>query len=177
MSAQLDFLQQRQPGPAKPFGLPDIPFLLLDCQLRLQNSRVLRPTDGHDLGQHLRRVLVGAVELPHPTPIPGRETGDVGRYVVQILRRRNSGAFLRPAADQPANFTAQFHLRKDLLPSACPAPRTGRCDLWVNVHPTSSLPAQMCLFSFLPRFKSLNLSQFKGLNPIFCLFSSVLTIF
>ena len=52
------------------------------------------------------------VKFPHPTQVPRGEARDIRVRIVQILRRSDSGAFLRPAADQPANLTVQFHLRQ-----------------------------------------------------------------
>ena len=86
----------------RPAELPsrlDIPCPLLGGKLRLQNDHVLRPADAHGLGQHLRRALIGAVELPHPAQIPGREAGSARVCNQQILRRGDSGSLLRPAAD------------------------------------------------------------------------------
>ena len=97
----------------RPAELPsrfDVPCLFLGSQLRLQNDHVLCPADGHGLSQHLRCALIGAVELPHPAQVPGGEAGGVRVSSAQILRSSDSGAFLRPAADQPANLTVQFHL-------------------------------------------------------------------
>ena len=99
----------------RPAELPsrfDVPCPLLGSQLRLQNDHVLCPADGHGISQHLRHTLIGAVKLPHPAQVPRGEAGDVRVRTAQILRRSDSGAFLRPAADQPANLTVQFYLRQ-----------------------------------------------------------------
>ena len=97
----------------RPAELPsrfDVPCLFLGSQLRLHNDHVLCPADGHGLTQHFRCALIGAVELPHPAQVSGGEAGGVRVYGAQILRSSDSGAFLRPAADQPANPAIQFHL-------------------------------------------------------------------
>ena len=99
----------------RPAELPnrfDIPCPLLGGQLRLQDNHILSPADGHGLSQHLWYTLIGAIELPHPAQVPGGEAGGVRVCAAQILRRCNSGAFLCPAADQPANLAVQFHLRQ-----------------------------------------------------------------
>ena len=97
----------------RPAELPsrfDIPCPLLGSQFRLQDDHILSPADGHGLSQHFRCALIGTIELPHPAQVPGGEAGGVRVCAAQILRRGNSGAFLWPAADQPANLTVQFHL-------------------------------------------------------------------
>ena len=98
--------------PAKLPCRPDIPCLLLDCQLCLQNDYVLRPANGHSFGHHREVAFIGAVKFPHPPQVPGRETRNVRICTAQILRCGNGGAFLWPAADQPTNLTVQFHLRQ-----------------------------------------------------------------
>ncbi len=169
MSDRLDLLQQCQFGPAKPCDRLDVPFLLLDCQLRLQNDHVLRPADGHGFGQHLRHVLIGSVELPHSAQIPGREAGDVRICAVQVLRFRDSGAFLRSFTDQPANPTVQLYLRQIVRHQRVQRRKQGAVIYGLSdVHPTSSFPARVRLFYSLPRSKSLNLSQFKDLDLSGC---------
>lgn len=99
----------------RPAELPsrfDVPCPLLGSQLHLQNDHVLCPADSHGISQYLRRVLIGAVKLPHPAQVPRGEAGGVRIRGAQILRSGDSGAFLWPAADQPANLTVQFHLRQ-----------------------------------------------------------------
>lgn len=99
----------------RPAELPsrfDVPCLLLGGKLRLQNDHVLCPADGHGISQYLRCVFIGAVKLPHPAKVPGGEARSVRVRSAQMLRSGNSGALLRPAADQPANLTVQFHLRQ-----------------------------------------------------------------
>ena len=98
----------------RPAELPsrfDVPCPLLGSQLRLQNDHVLCPADGHGISQHLRCALIGAVELPHPAQVPGREAGGVRMCGAQIFCRGHRRALFRPAADQPAHFAIQLHLR------------------------------------------------------------------
>lgn len=97
--------------PSKPPYCLDIPHPLLDSQPRLQNDHILRPTDGHGLGQHLWGIFVCTVELTHPAQVAGRETGGVRTGGTQIFRRSYRRTLLRSAADQPANLTVQLHLR------------------------------------------------------------------
>ena len=112
MSMIHDSLLEFQLRPAELPSRFDIPCPLLGSQFRLQDDHILCPADGHGLSQHLRYALIGAVELPHPAQVPGREASGVRVCSAQILRRGNSGAFLCPAADQPANLAVQFHLRQ-----------------------------------------------------------------
>ena len=90
----------------------DIPGTLLSGYAVFQNDNILRPSNGHGLGQHFRRVFIGTVKLPHPAEIPGGEAGGVRICGAQIFRCGNGGSFLWPVADQTANFTVQFHLRQ-----------------------------------------------------------------
>ena len=114
MSMIHDSLLEFQLRPAELPSRFDIPCPLLSGQLRLQNDYVLCPTDGHSLTQHFRCALIGAAELPHPAQVPGGEAGGVRVSSAQILRSSDSGAFLRPAADQPANLAVQLQLRQSL---------------------------------------------------------------
>lgn len=110
MGTLTDIPGQFQLRPAELPSRFDVPCLFLGSQLRLHNDHVLCPADGHGLSQHLRYALIGMVELPHPAQVPGGEAGGVRVSSAQILRSGDSGAFLRPAADQPANPAIQFHL-------------------------------------------------------------------
>lgn len=112
MSVGSDFSLELQLRPSELSGCLDIPHLLLEGQSRLQNYHILCPADGHGLSQHFRCVLIGAVKLPHPAQVPGREARNIGVSVAQVLRRCDSSSFLWPAADQPANLAVQFHLRQ-----------------------------------------------------------------
>ena len=107
----------------------DIPCPLLEGQLRFQNNCVLRPANRHSLSHHLWSFFICPVKLPHPAKVPGGEAGDARVSAGQILCGGDSGSFLRPGADQPANLTVQIHLRAGLPPSGCPAPQTWRCSL------------------------------------------------
>ena len=110
MGGRRDFLRQRYFAPPEPAYRPDVPQLVLERQLRLQDSHVLRPADGHGLVQHLRGRGVDTVKVPHPPQVPGREAGTAGIGAVQIFRSRHRRALLRPATDQAANLAVQLHL-------------------------------------------------------------------
>ena len=112
MSTLTDIPGQFQFRPAELPSRFDVPCPFLESQLRLQNDHILCPADGHGLSQHFRCALIGVVKLAHPAQVPRGEAGDVRVRTAQILRRSDSGAFLRPAADQPANLAVQFHLRQ-----------------------------------------------------------------
>ena len=136
----------------RPAELPsrfDVPCPLLGGQLRLQDDHILSPADGHGLTQHFRCALIGAVELPHPAQVPGGEAGGVRVRSVQIFSSGDSGAFLRPAADQPANLTVQFHLGQ-----VCRHQRIQRrehgavVNRFSDVHSGFSFPARVRLFLF-----------------------------
>ena len=90
----------------------DIPGAFLSGCAVFQNDDILRPSNGHGLGQHFWCVFIGAVKLPHPTEISGGEAGGVRVRGAQIFRSGNGGAFLWPVADQLANPAVQFHLRQ-----------------------------------------------------------------
>ena len=136
----------------RPAELPsrfDVPCPLLGGQLRLQDDHILSPADGHGLSQHLWYTLIGAIELPHPAQVPGGEAGGVRVCAAQILRRGNSGAFLWPVADQPANLTVQFHLGQ-----VCRHQRIQRrehgavVNRFSDVHSGFSFPARVRLFFY-----------------------------
>lgn len=110
MGGGRDFLCQRQLSPPEPAYRPDVPRFLLERQLRFQDDHILRPADGHGLSQHVRGFGISAVKIPHSPQVPGGETRDIRIGAVQVLRSRHRRAFLRPAADQAANFTIQLHL-------------------------------------------------------------------
>lgn len=110
-----DHLVKFQFRPAKLTSRLDVPRLLPESQLRLQNNHVLCPANVHRLGHHREVALIGAVKFPHPAQVPGRETGNARVCTAQILRCGNGCAFLRSAADQTANLTIQFHLRQIFL--------------------------------------------------------------
>ena len=110
MGGGRDLLRQRYFAPSKPAHRPDVPQLVLERQIRLQDDHVLRPANRHGFGQHLRAVRVGAVKIPHPAQVPGREAGNVRVGAVQIFRSRHRRALFRPAADQAANLAVQLHL-------------------------------------------------------------------
>ena len=110
MNLSVDFSLQLQLRPFELADGPDVPNSFLDRFTVFQDNDVLRPSNGHGLGQHFRHALIGAVKLPHPTEISGGEAGGVRVGSAQIFRSGDSGTFLRPGADQPANFIVQFHL-------------------------------------------------------------------
>ena len=142
----------------RPAELPsrfDIPCPLLGSQFRLQDDHILSPADGHGLSQHFWCALIGTIELPHPAQVPGGEARGVRVCAAQILRRGNSGAFLWPVADQPANLTVQFHLGQ-----VCRHQRIQRrehgavVNRFSDVHSGFSFPARVRLFFILWSLKS-----------------------
>ena len=157
MSMIHDSLLEFQLRPAKLSSGPDIPRPLLDGQFRLQDDHILCPADGHGLSQHLRYALIGAIELPHPAQVPGGEARGVRVCAAQILRRGNSGAFLWPVADQPANLTVQFHLGQ-----VCRHQRIQRrehgavVNRFSDVHSGFSFPALVRLFFYSLWFEMAN---------------------
>ncbi len=90
----------------------DIPSTFLDSCAVFQNDNILCPADSLGLGQQFRRILVCAVELPHPAEVPRGEAGDTRISSTQILSGRDGCAFLQSGADKFANFKVQFHLRQ-----------------------------------------------------------------
>ncbi len=179
MDTLTDIPDQFQLRPAELPSRFDVPCLFLGSQLRLHNDHVLCPADGHGLTQHFRCALIGAVELPHPAQVPGGEARGVRVCTAQILCSGDSGAFLRPAADQPANLTVQFHLRQVRRHQ-----RIQRCEHGAvvnrlyDVHSGFSFPAQVRLFLFStfeianeqalghPRACSLAVSGHSAVTPI-----------
>lgn len=149
MSMIHDSLLEFQLRPAELPSRFDIPCPLLGSQFRLQDDHILSPADGHGLSQHFRCALIGTIELPHPAQVPGGEARGVRVCAAQILRRGNSGAFLWPVADQPANLTVQFHLGQ-----VCRHQRIQRrehgavVNRFSDVHSGFSFPAQVRLFLF-----------------------------
>ena len=136
----------------RPAELPsrfDVPCPLLGGQLRLQDDHILSPADGHGLSQHLRYALIGMVELPHPAQVPGGEAGGVRVSSAQILRSGDSGAFLRPSADQPANPAIQFHLWQVCRHQGVQRREHGAVvNRFSDVHSGFSFPARVRLFLF-----------------------------
>ncbi len=114
MCAGGDLSLKLQLRPLELTGCPDIPYPLLVGQIRFQDDHILRPANGHGHSHNLRIVFIGTVELPHPAQVPGREAGNVRVRIMQVFRCGSSGAFLRSAADYPANLAAQFHLRQNI---------------------------------------------------------------
>ena len=110
MSGGRDLLRQFQFRPPKLPHSADIPPFLLERQFRFQNDDVLCPADGHSRCHHLWVTFIGAVEVPHPPQVPGREPSGVRVRALQIFRSGHSRALLRPVADQTADAAVQFHL-------------------------------------------------------------------
>ena len=155
MDTLTDISGQFQFRPAELPSRFDVPRPLLGSQLRFQNDHVLCPADGHGISQHLRCALVGAVELPHPAQVPRGEAGGVRVRPAQILRSGNSGAFLWPAADQPANLTVQLHLRQICRHQGIQRLEHGAVVYRLSdVHPGSSFPARVRLFFYSLHLKS-----------------------
>ena len=150
MSTLTDIPGQFQFRPAELPSRFDVPCPFLESQLRLQNDHILCPADGHGLSQHFRCALIGVVKLAHPAQVPRGEAGDVRVRTAQILRRSDSGAFLRPAADQPANLAVQFHLRQICRHQGIQRREHGAVVYrFFDVHPSSSFPAQARLLFIL----------------------------
>ena len=166
----------------RPAELPsrfDIPCPLLGSQFRLQDDHILCPADGHGLSQHFRCALIGTIELPHPAQVPGGEAGGVRVCAAQILRSGDSGALLWSATDQPANLTAQFHLRQVRRHQRIQRREHGAVvNRFSDVHSGFSFPAQVRLFLFStfeianeqahghPRACSLAVSGHSAVTPI-----------
>ena len=93
---------------------PDVPTHLLQCQAGFQYHHILRPADFHGLVQQGGAVFIGAVKLPHPAQAARGETGRIRVLHLQVFRCGYGGAFLGPAADDPADPAAKFHLRQIL---------------------------------------------------------------
>ncbi len=110
MNISGDFPLQFQLGPPELTNGLNIPGLLLVRQLRLQNNDILRPANGHGLDQHLRRIFIGKVKLPHPAEISGGEAGDVRVSFREVFGGGDSGAFLCPGTEELTNFMVQFYL-------------------------------------------------------------------
>ena len=155
----------------RPAELPsrfDVPCSLLESQLHLQNDHILRPADSHGLGQYRRGSFIGAVKHPHPAQVPWGEAGGVRIRGAQILRSGSSGAFLRPAADQPAHFAVQFHLRQICRHQGVQRLEHGAVVYrFSDVHPTSPFRRGCACFYSLG-FEIANeqaLGSFRGLAP------------
>ena len=103
MGGGCDLIRQLQLGPPKLPDSTDVPPFFLERQFRFQDDDVLRPADGHSRCHHLWVTFIGAVEVPHPPQVPGREPSGVRVHAVQIFSSRYSRALLLPAADQTAN--------------------------------------------------------------------------
>ncbi len=108
----VELFQQFRFRPSKLLHRLDVPHSLFQTLTALQNGRILRPADGHGLGQHLRGILIGPAKIPHPAQVSGRETRSISVSFAEIFSGSDSGAFLRPGADELADFTVQFHLRQ-----------------------------------------------------------------
>ena len=147
MSMIHDSLLEFQLRPAELPSRFDVPCPLLGGQLRLQDDHILSPADGHGLNQHFRCALIGAVELPHPAQVPGGEAGGVRVRAAQVLCSGDSGAFLWPAADQPAHLTVQFHLRQVFRHQGVQRREHGAVvNRFSDVHSGFSFPAPVRLF-------------------------------
>lgn len=110
MSGRFNLFRQLQLGPAKPLDRLDVPCLILERQVCLQNDHVLRPADRHGFSHHIGAAFIGAVKLPHPPQVPGREPRCVRVYALQVFRSGHSRAFFWSGADQSAYLIIQFHL-------------------------------------------------------------------
>ena len=60
-------------GPTELPGCPEILFPELHRQLGFHDHNILRPAQLHRQGHRSRMVFIGAVEIPHPAQVPGRE--------------------------------------------------------------------------------------------------------
>lgn len=77
MSGGRDLSGQLQLGPPELLNGLDVPSFFLERQFRFQDDHILCPANGHSRGHNLRSTFIGAVEIPHPPQIPGRESSDV----------------------------------------------------------------------------------------------------
>lgn len=98
-------LRQLQLGPTELSDRPDVPCVLLESQFCLQNDHVLGPADGHGLRHHFWGLLIGTVEIPHPSQIPWRKPRNVRMGGAQILSGGHRRALFPPGADKTANLT------------------------------------------------------------------------
>ena len=89
-----------------------IPRPLLRGESRLQDDRVLRPSQPHRQLTLFRSLGVGPVEFPHPAQVPGRETLDRGVVRLKVLSGHHRRALLRAGTDSPADLEVPFHLRQ-----------------------------------------------------------------
>ena len=107
-----NFLQEFGLSPMEPLDSGNVPSTFFGCYAVLQNDDILRPADGHGFCQYFWCVFIRPVKFPHPAQIPGGEAGNVRVILAEILGGSNSGAFLRPGADELANLIIQLHLRQ-----------------------------------------------------------------
>lgn len=107
-----NFAQEFGLGPTKAADSGNVPGAFIGRFTVLQNDDILRPANCHGRGQGLRRMFICPVKLPHSAEIPGRETWNAGVCLCKVFGGGNSGSFLRPGADEPANLIIQLHLRQ-----------------------------------------------------------------
>ena len=105
-------LQEFGLGPMEPPDSGNVPSAFFGCYTVLQNDNILRPADGHGFCQDLRRIFICPVKLPHPAEVSGGEARSVRISSGDMAGGSDSGAFLWPDADQPADFLVQLHLRQ-----------------------------------------------------------------
>ena len=107
-----DPLRQFTLGPVVLRRHVQIPHPLLRGESRLQDDRILRPSQPKRQLTLFRSLGVGSVEFPHPAQVPGRETLDRGVVRLKVLGGHHRRALLRAGTDNPTEFKIQLHLRQ-----------------------------------------------------------------
>ena len=103
VDAVLNFPKQFGFGPAKLSDSSKVPTPFLRSQVRVHDHEVLSPPQFHGQCRQLRLVLIGAVKVPHPAYIPGREPSLLRVSAGQVFRCCNSSSFFDSAADKFSN--------------------------------------------------------------------------
>ena len=129
--------------PAEAQHSSDVPRPLLVAAAPLLNRHILRPAEAHRQPCDFRGFFIGRVKRPHTAQIAGRKALGCGIGVLQVFRRRDSGAFFAPAADHSTDLAVQLHLRELRRNSGVQRGEQGGviCGL-ANVYGLSSFPAR-----------------------------------
>ena len=128
-----------------------MPAPLIRLHVCFQNDYILGPTDLHGQGQQLGGVLIHPIELPHPAKVARGEAGSIGETAVQVFGCGHSRAFLRPGADDAAQFAAEFHLGQLSVQRGVQGCKHGGIiDIFADVH-GFSFPAEPALFRNRPK--------------------------
>ena len=107
-----DLFQQLRFCPAVLQRGPEIPGAFPASLTALQDGHILRPAQLQGQLLQLRIVGIGAVELPHPAQVSGREAPTPGVVGLEILSGHDRRALLRAGANGPADCKVQFCLRQ-----------------------------------------------------------------